>query len=116
MGALISALAMVFFAYFAYKQSKQDASWSWRHFFTLIAVIALMAFGFIVPVVNSKTLQSNPALLMTVLFSGIFLFVAAIIVLARRWGRQMSREIEQRIASRTTLGAPANTSAGPTRS
>jgi uncharacterized membrane-anchored protein len=103
MGALISALAMLFFAYSAYKQSKRDGSWSWRHFFTLIALVAMMLFCFILPVVNSKTLQSNPALLMTVMFSGIFLFVAGIIVLARRWGQQMSREIQQQIASRTNV-------------
>jgi len=102
MGALISALSMLFFAYSAYKQSKRDGSWSWRHFFTLIALVAMMLFCFILPVVNSKALQSNPALLMTVLFSGIFLFLGGIIVLARRWGRQMSREIEQQIAARSS--------------
>lgn len=101
MGALISALWLLFFAYSAYKQSKQDGSWSWRHFFTLIGLVAVLLFCFILPVVNSKTLEARPALLMTVMFSGILLFVAGVIVLARRWGKQVGLQMEQRVAAQS---------------
>jgi hypothetical protein len=53
MGALISALWLLFFAYSAYRESKQVGSWSWRHFFALIGLVAVLLFCFIIPVVNS---------------------------------------------------------------
>lgn len=99
MGALISALWLLFFSYSAYKQSKQDGSWSWRHFFTLIGLVAVLLFCFIIPVVNSKTLEAHPAILLTILFSGSFLFVTGIIFLARKWGREVTLQMEQRVAA-----------------
>lgn len=99
MGALISAFCLLFFAYSAYRQSKRDGSWSWRHFFTLIGLVAVLVFCFIVPVVRSKTLEARPGLLMTVLFSGIALFVVGVILLARQWGRQVALQMERRVAA-----------------
>jgi hypothetical protein len=99
MGALISALWLLFFAYSAYRESKQDGSWSWRHFFTLIGLVAVLLFCFIIPVVSSKTLEAHPGLLMTVLFGGIVLFVTGIIILARKWGREVTLQMEQRVAA-----------------
>jgi FtsH-binding integral membrane protein len=100
MGALISVVAFLFFAYSAYGQSRRDGSWSWRHFFTLIALVAVLLFCFIIPVVSSKTLQARPGILMTILFSGIGLFVAGVIVLARKWGREVALQMEQRVAAK----------------
>jgi ABC-type nickel/cobalt efflux system permease component RcnA len=99
MGALISALWLLFFAYSAYRESKQDGSWSWRHFFTLIGLVAVLLFCFIIPVVSSKTLEAHPGLLMTVLFGGIVLFVTGIIILARKWGREVTLQMERRVAA-----------------
>jgi hypothetical protein len=99
MGALVSALWLLFFAYSAYKQSKKDGSWSWRHFFTLIGLVAVLLFCFIIPVMNSKTLGAHPALLLTVLFGGTFLFVTGIILLACKWGKEVASQMDQRVAA-----------------
>jgi len=99
MGALISALWLLFFAYSSYKQSKKDGSWSWRNFVTLIGLVAVLLFCLIIPVVNSKTLEARPGLMMTVLFGGIVLFVVGIILIARKWGRQVALQMEQRVAA-----------------
>jgi hypothetical protein len=99
MGALISVASLFFFAYSAYKQSKRDGSWSWRHFFTLIGLVGVLLFCFIIPVVNSKTLEAHPAILLTILFSGSFLFVMGIILLARKWGREVTLQMDQRVAA-----------------
>jgi hypothetical protein len=36
---------------------------------------------------------------MTVLFGGIVLFVVGIILIARKWGRQVALQMEQRVAA-----------------
>ena len=59
----------------------------------------MLLFCFIIPVVNSKTLEAHPAILLTVLFTGTFVFVMGIIFLARKWGKEVTLQMEQRVAA-----------------
>jgi hypothetical protein len=88
--ALLSALVTLLFGYAAYKQADKHGQWSWKLFGILMAMVALFIFGFIVPLVSSKTMQDrHPGLLLTFLMVGIVVFVTIVILVARKLGQTM---------------------------
>jgi len=81
---LILVLAVLMIGYNSYSSAQRRGEWSWRQFFILIGSIAIFTVVFIIPLSYSSWMEQHPELLITVLLSGIFIFVAAIAYLFRK--------------------------------
>jgi predicted membrane channel-forming protein YqfA (hemolysin III family) len=81
---LFLALFVLMIGYNSYRIAKRRGEWSWRQFFIVIGSIAVFTVVFIIPLAYSSWMDTRPGLLMTVLLSGIFLFVGTIAYLFRK--------------------------------
>jgi hypothetical protein len=86
MFAVINVFFVLLIAYSQYKQGKRNGMWSWYGFLAFLGAAGLFIFLFLVPVVNSTTLEAHPGAMMTIMFSGILVFVGALIWCARIYG------------------------------
>ena len=69
--ALIPVLFVLLIAFAQYKQAKRNGQWSWMGFFAILGAMGLFIVGFIIPIVQSKMLETHPGWMMTALLSGI---------------------------------------------
>jgi len=81
---LILVLVVLMIGYSSYSSASRHGEWSWRQFFILIGSFTAFTLVFILPLVNLSWMQKRPELLITVLLSGIFIFVATITYLHRK--------------------------------
>jgi peptidoglycan/LPS O-acetylase OafA/YrhL len=81
---LIPVIFVLVMAYAQYKQGKRNSQWSWFGFFGVLGAMGLFLVCFIIPVVQSKTLEAHPGRMMTALLGGILVFTSALIYAARR--------------------------------
>lgn len=84
--AAINIFFVLLIAYSQYKHAKRDGMWSWYGFLAFLGAAGLFIFLFLVPVVNSTTLEAHPGVMMTIIFSGILVFTVALIWCARIYG------------------------------
>ena len=84
--AAINIFFVLMIAYSQYKHAKRNGMWSWYGFLIVIGSFGLFGLAFIIPVVNSTTLEAHPGVMITVLLSGILVFVSGLIYWARRYG------------------------------
>jgi predicted membrane channel-forming protein YqfA (hemolysin III family) len=85
MQALIPVLFSFLMAYFYYKQAKSRGEWVWSRFFILVGAIVVFFFGFMLPLIMSKAMDSRPGLMFSLLFGGILVFVGGIVYLFRKY-------------------------------
>jgi hypothetical protein len=83
--ALISVLFVLSIAYSQYRQAKRKGEWSWKGFLIVIGSMAVFVGGFLIPLVQSTTMQAHVGLMMTAMFGGILLFTTALIYCCRRY-------------------------------
>jgi hypothetical protein len=91
---MIPALSVLFvlaMAYSQYSQAKRNGQWSWAGFFVVLGSLLGFLAAFLIPVIQSKTLQAHPGLMITVILTGNLLFVAALIYACRRYSMRASR-------------------------
>jgi hypothetical protein len=84
--AAINIFFVLAIAYSQYKHAKRDGMWSWYGFLVVIGSVGLFTLAFLIPAVNSTTLEAHPGVMITVLLSGILGFVAGLIYWARKYG------------------------------
>src|ERR1017187_2010481 len=84
MVTLIPVFFVLVMAYAQYKQAKRNGQWSWLGFLTILGAMALFILCFLIPVVNSTTLEARPGLMITVILGGILVFMVGLIYTCRR--------------------------------
>ena len=84
--AAINIFFVLLIAWSQYKQGKRNGMWSWYGFLAFLGAVGLFLCLFLLPVINSTTLEAHPGAMMTILFSGILVFTAGLIYCARIYG------------------------------
>jgi uncharacterized membrane protein len=84
MSQLLFALLVLMVGYGSYRNAKRRGEWSWSQFFILIGAFAAFTAFFIIPLAYSPWMDTRPGLLITVLLSGIIIFVGTIAYLFRK--------------------------------
>ncbi len=81
----ISVLFVLAIAFTQYKQARRNGQWSWLGFFVVLGSMLGFGAAFLIPVIHSTSLQAHPAVMITVLLSGILLFVVLLIYACRKY-------------------------------
>jgi hypothetical protein len=84
---MTSVLLAVFYlsiAFHMYQDAKRNGQWSWVRFFSILAAVGVFSVAFIVPVVNWGVGTRRPGIVIAVMLSGIFVFVAGLIIVLRK--------------------------------
>ena len=84
MSQLIFCAFVLLIASSSYKNAKRQGVWRWGQFFAVIGSMAVFIAVFIVPLSYSSWMEKRPGLLVTVMLSGIFLFVGTLVYVLRR--------------------------------
>ena len=106
--AAINIFFVLLIAYSQYKQGKRNGMWSWYGFLAFLGAAGLFLCLFLIPVVNSTTLQAHPGAMMTIIFSGILVFTVALIWCARIYGiRAVKAQAEREQARQQSSGVQA---------
>ena len=84
MGWIFAVTGVLLMAFGQYRRAKQQGVWRWGFFLGLLGAIGLFVGLVIVPLCRSNLLETNPNLLVALLLGGGLVFVASVIVVARR--------------------------------
>lgn len=84
MTSLLLAVFCLTIAFHMYQDAKRNGQWSWVRFFSILAATGVFLVAFIVPLANWKGGNGHPGMLIAIMLSGIFLFVAGLIIVLRK--------------------------------
>jgi predicted membrane channel-forming protein YqfA (hemolysin III family) len=86
MTSLVLAVFCLSIAFHMYQDAKRNGRWSWARFFSILAAAGVFLVAFIIPVAQwgAGPGHPRPGVVIAVMLSGIFIFVAGLIIVLRR--------------------------------
>jgi hypothetical protein len=84
MTSVVLAVFYLSIAFHMYQDAKRNGQWSWLRFFSILAAMGIFSVAFIAPVVMWGVGSRRPGLFIAVMLSGIFVFVAGLIIVLRK--------------------------------
>jgi hypothetical protein len=84
MTSVVLAVFYLSIAFHMYQDAKRNGQWSWVRFFSILAAMGVFSVAFILPVANWGAGTGRPGIVIAVMLSGIFVFVAGLIIVLRK--------------------------------
>jgi hypothetical protein len=84
MTSVVLAVFYLAIAFHMYRDAKRTGQWSWVRFFVILAAMGIFSAVFIVPVATWGAGAGRPGIVVTVMLSGIVVFVAVLIIVLRK--------------------------------
>ena len=84
MTSVVLAVFYLSIAFHMYQDAKRNGQWSWVRFFLILAAMGVFSVAFILPVANWGVGTGRPGIVIAVMLSGIFAFVAGLIIVLRK--------------------------------